>query len=269
MSAVDLLDEAHHGRRVVVTGGTSGIGLAIAEHFAVAGASVLVTGRDEERAARALGALEVPAGSITFRRADVSSRADCELVARTAVEQMGGIDVLCANAGVYPEASIAEMTEGDLDEMIAVNLKGSLLSVQACLDELRRSPAGRVVLVSSITGPLTGLAGMSHYGAAKAGQLGFMRSAAVELAPFGITVNAVLPGNTLTPGLEALGDSYASEMVRSIPLGRLGLASEIARAVAFLASPRSGFITGHGLVVDGGQTLPEGDASAPPGGGLA
>jgi 3-oxoacyl-[acyl-carrier protein] reductase len=113
------------------------------------------------------------------------------------------------------------------------------------------------VLTSSITGPLTGAAGWSHYGASKAAQLGFMRTAAIELAPLGITVNAVLPGNIATEGLEELGEEYVRDIERAIPLGRLGTVEEIAHTALFLAGDEAAYITGQTIVVDGGQTLPE------------
>jgi 3-oxoacyl-[acyl-carrier protein] reductase len=112
-------------------------------------------------------------------------------------------------------------------------------------------------LTSSITGPITGFPGWSHYGASKAGQLGFMRTAAVELAPLGITVNALLPGNVLTEGLLAMGPDYITSMTSSVPLRRLGTVDEIGHAALFLASDEAGYITGQSITVDGGQTLPE------------
>ena len=141
--------------------------------------------------------------------------------------------------------------------MFATNLKGMLFSIKAALPHLKQSPAGRIVLTSSITGPLTGYPGWSHYGATKAGMLGFMRTAALELARFKITINAVLPGNVLTEGVRDLGQAYINTTTASIPLKRLGTVEEIGHAVAFFASEEAGFITGQTLVVDGGQTLPE------------
>jgi len=122
---------------------------------------------------------------------------------------------------------------------------------------LKRSVAGRIVLMSSTTGPITGYPGWSHYGATKAGMLGFMRTAAIELAKFKITINAVLPGNVLTDGVIELGQEYIATMAAAIPLKRLGTVEEVGYAVAFLASEEAGFITGQTLVLDGGQTLPE------------
>jgi 3-oxoacyl-[acyl-carrier protein] reductase len=129
--------------------------------------------------------------------------------------------------------------------------------VQASLPYLTASPYGRVIVTSSITGPITGYPGWSHYGASKAGQLGFVRTAALELAAHRITVNAVLPGNIMTEGLADLGEDYLRTMEASIPLGRLGSVADIGNACLFLATDEAAFITGQTLVVDGGQVLPE------------
>ena len=149
------------------------------------------------------------------------------------------------------------MTPGELDEVLSVNLKGTFFMVQAALPALRDSGHGRIILTSSITGPITGFSGWSHYGASKAGQLGFMRSAALEFAKSGITINAVMPGNIITEGLDELGADCLAAMEASIPLGRLGSISDIANAALFFASDEAGYITAQTLVIDGGQTVPE------------
>ena len=185
-------------------------------------------------------------------------------MAEAVVGAFGGLDVLCANAGIFPDAPLQTMTPDQLDEVLDVNVKGTVYSVQACLDALIASGRGRIVLTSSITGPITGFPGWSHYGASKAAQLGFMRTAAIELAPHKITVNAVLPGNILTEGLADLGDDYLAGMARAIPAGALGTPEDIGYAAAFLASDEAGYITGQSIAVDGGQVLPESpDAVAP------
>jgi 3-oxoacyl-[acyl-carrier protein] reductase len=239
-------------RTVVVTGGTKGIGKGIASVFANAGANVVVVGRDQERgeaAAADLGA--------TFVAADVSRAEDCERMAAEAVERFGGIDVLCANAGIFPDTKLADMTEADIDTIFGTNVKGTMFSVKACLGALERSGHGRVVVTSSITGPITGFPGWSHYGATKAAQLGFVRTAAIELAGRGITINAVMPGNIETEGLAELGPEYRKQMEMSIPQGKLGAVEDIGNAVLFLATDEARYITGQTLVVDGGQVLSE------------
>ncbi len=251
------------GRAVVVTGGTRGIGKGIASVFARNGAKVLITGRDSDTARATADELTAEAAAagyssdISFVLADVASREDCRRMAAIAQERLGGIDVLCANAGIFPDTRLEDLAESDLDQVLGTNLKGTILSVQACLPALVYSGHGRVIITSSITGPITGFPGWTHYGASKAGQLGFMRTAAIELAPKGITVNAVLPGNVVTEGLADLGKEYASGMTAAIPLGRLGTVDEIGYAALFFATDEAAYITGQSIVVDGGQVLPE------------
>ncbi len=244
------------GRAVVVTGGTRGIGKGIAAVFARSGARVLITGRDEQAAKACVADLSGVA-EVSYLLADVSRREDCGRMAAAAAERLGGIDVLCANAGIFPDARLAEMTDADIDNVLGINLKGCILSVQACIPALAASGRGRVIITSSITGPITGFPGWCHYGASKAGQLGFMRTAAIELAASGITVNAVLPGNVITEGLADLGDDYMAQMTASIPLRRLGTVDDIGYTALFLASDEAGYVTGQTIVVDGGQVLPE------------
>jgi len=252
-AALFSLDDA----RVVVTGGSRGIGLGIARTFAKAGAHVILASRDLHAAQRAADDIEPGHGRVMAAHVDVADSDSCGALAATAEDAFGGVDVVCANAGIFPSATLDDMTPEDLTSTVATNLFGTVFTVQAFLPMLRRSPRGRVIITSSITGPLTGYAGWSHYGATKAGQLGFMRSAALELAPYGVTVNAVLPGNVLTDGLDDLGPEYLASMRASIPLGRLGSVDDIGSAAAFLASREAGFITGQAIVVDGGQVLPE------------
>jgi 3-oxoacyl-[acyl-carrier protein] reductase len=178
-------------------------------------------------------------------------------MAAETVERFGGIDVLCANAGVFPDAKLEDMTEADIDAIFATNVKGTMLSVKACLPALERSGHGRVVLTSSITGPITGYPGWCHYGATKAAQLGFLRTAAIELAAKGITINAVMPGNIETEGLDELGPEYREKMESSIPQRKLGTVQDIGYAALFLATDEASYITGQTIVVDGGQVLPE------------
>jgi 3-oxoacyl-[acyl-carrier protein] reductase len=141
--------------------------------------------------------------------------------------------------------------------VLAVNFKGTVFIVQAALSALAASGHGRVIVTSSITGPVTGFPGWSHYGASKAAQLGFIRTAAIELAAKQITINAVLPGNIVTEGLIEMGQEYMDQMAASIPARKLGSVADIGNAVLFFATDEAAYITGQTLVVDGGQILPE------------
>lgn len=245
------------GKSVVVTGASKGIGLGIATVFAEAGAKVLLVARDEAEVAASAARLRATGASADYLVADVAVAAGCAAIASAAVERHGGLDILCTNAGIFPERRLAEMTENDIDQVLGTNLKGTMLSVTACLPALTRSGRGRVIITSSITGPYTGFPGWTHYGASKAGQLGFMRSAAVELAPRAITVNAILPGNVLTEGLAELGSEYLAKMAASVPIGRLGSVSDVGYAALYLASEEAAYVTGQALLIDGGQVLPE------------
>ena len=246
------------GRSVLVTCGTKGIGKGIARVFARSGANVVVTGRDEASARACADELTaLGGGTVTYVLAEVSTADGNRTAVDAAVGRNGGLDVLCANAGIFPDAKLADMTEADMDLVLGTNVKGTMLSVQAALPHLTASGRGRVVLTSSITGPVTGFPGWSHYGASKAAQLGFMRTAAIELAPRGITVNAVLPGNVATEGLADLGPEYRATMEASIPMKKLGEVDDIGYAALFFASDEAAYVTGQALVVDGGQILPE------------
>jgi 3-oxoacyl-[acyl-carrier protein] reductase len=246
------------GIGVVVTGATRGIGKGIAQVFEEEGARVLVVGRNEEAARSTVEELSANGAEVSHVVADVSRRSDCQRMAAVAVERLGRIDVLCANAGIYPIVPIDQLAEGDIEQMFGTNLTGCVLSVQACLPALRQSGRGRIILTSSITGPITGLVGGTLYGASKAGQLGFMRSAAIELASSQITVNAVLPASVATAGLdEVVSDEWMAEMESAVPLGRLANVEDVAHAVLFLATAEAAYITGQTIVVDGGLTLRE------------
>ncbi len=242
------------GRSVLVTGGSKGIGKGIARVFANAGAKVAILARHGDQAEAA--AKEIGHGAFGVA-GDVTSPASLEAAVKSVAARNGGLDVLCANAGIFPPAKLEDMTVEQWDEVIDTNLKGTFLSVKAALPYLKKSDQGRIVITSSITGPVTGFPGWTHYGATKAGQLGFMRTACIELAKYGITVNAVMPGNILTEGLIAMGEDYQKTMAASIPLKRLGTVDDIGHAALYFASKEAGYVTGQTIIVDGGQILPE------------
>jgi 3-oxoacyl-[acyl-carrier protein] reductase len=245
------------GRSVVVTGASKGIGKGIARVFAKHGAKVLVVARTGKDAEAAAAEMSEAGGTAAAFAGDVTNWDSMQAMAAAAAELHGGIDVLCANAGIYPQTKVEEMDPAEWDHVMATNLKGTFLSIKACLPHLKGSDGGRIVLTSSITGPVTGYPGWTHYGATKCGQLGFMRTACMEFAKYGITVNAVLPGNIITEGLSDLGEDYLKTMAASIPLGKLGTVEDIGYAALFLASKEAGYITGQTITVDGGQIIPE------------
>lgn len=242
------------GKTAIVTGAGKGIGRGIARRLGEAGLNVLVVSRTNADVERV--AAEIGPNAEAFA-ADVTSPEACAAMAEAAASRYGGIDILCANAGIFPSARLGDMTVQDFEHVMRTNLTSTFLCVSAVLPAMKRSRWGRIVITSSITGPITGFAGWSHYGASKAGQLGFMRSAALELAPWNITVNAVMPGNIRTEGLDGLGSGYFKAMEASIPMKRLGTVDDIANAALFFASQEAGYVTGQTLVVDGGQVLPE------------
>jgi 3-oxoacyl-[acyl-carrier protein] reductase len=245
------------GRSVIVTGASKGIGRGIALRFGLAGCKVLVVSRSLSEASGVAAEIAAADGEALGWAADVTRQSDMKEMADAAMQSFGAIDILCANAGIFPAAMLGDMTEAEFDSVIGTNLKGTFLALSACLPAMKAKKRGRIILTSSITGPVTGNPGWAHYGASKAGQLGFMRTAAIELARDGITVNAVLPGNIATEGLDGLGEEYARSMEASIPMRRLGSVTDIANAALFFASDEAAYITGQSLVVDGGQILPE------------
>lgn len=250
------------GRSVVVTGGSKGIGKGIARVFARSGADVLIAARDEAGLAAAAADLAGEGnGRVETVTGDVSRVEDCRRIASAADELFGGLDVLCANAGIFPDKALVDLTEEDVDQVLGCNLKGTMFMVQACLPALTASGRGRVVVTSSITGPITGYPGWAHYGASKAAQLGFLRTAAIELAPRAVTINAVMPGNIATEGLAEMGKDYIRETQACIPQHRLGSVEDIGYAALFFATDQAGYVTGQTIVVDGGQVLPESPAA--------
>jgi NAD(P)-dependent dehydrogenase (short-subunit alcohol dehydrogenase family) len=242
------------GKVVVVTGGTSGIGLATAREFASEGASVFITGRRQDALDAALKSLP---GRVTGVRADASSLQDLDRLYDAVQQQHSHIDVVFANAGGGEFAPLGTITEAHFDTTFATNVKGVLFTVQKALPLLR--DGGAIVLTSSTTS-VSGTPAFSVYSATKAAVRNFARNWMLDLKDRRIRVNAISPGLTDTDGLNALfgGGEQAQTVKKSltdlIPAGRVGQPSEIARAVLFLASEDASFINGIELFVDGGQT---------------
>ena len=245
------------GKSVIVTGGSKGIGRGIARVFAATGAKVTLASRGEEALKTACEELNAAGGNVRYEICDVSDWNSVRAMVDSTAAAQGGLDVLCANAGAFPQTKIIDMDPSEWDSVMAINLRSSFLSVKAAIPHFEKAGKGRVVLTSSITGPVTGYPGWSHYGASKAGQLGFLKTAAMELARYNTTINAVMPGNIYTEGLQNLGQDYLDGMAAAIPLKRLGAVEDIGNAALFFASDEASYITGQQIVVDGGQILPE------------
>ncbi|MDX7987650.1 SDR family oxidoreductase [Xenorhabdus sp. 12] len=240
------------GKIAFISGGTKGIGRGIAKVLKQAGAITIIAGTDKIKGEQVAKELEVD-----FLSLDVTDQAACKNAIDKIVEKYGRLDILCSNAGIFPQCYLKDMTAEEWDLVHSVNLKGTFFLVQAALHVMEQQRYGRVVITSSITGEITGISGYSHYGSSKAGQLGFMRSAALEYAGQGITINAVMPGMIMTEGLQAFGDDFLNNVKDTTPMKALGTPEDIGYAACFLASDEAKYITGQTIVVDGGQILPE------------
>ncbi len=241
------------GKVAVITGGSSGIGLATARRFVSEGAYVYITGRRQselDAAVRQIGK------NVTAVQGDVSRLADLDRLYATVKQQHGRIDIVFANAGLGEFSSLGEISEAHFDKTFNVNVKGLLFTVQKALPLLQD---GGSIILNASNASIKVLPGFSVYSATKAAIRSFARSWTLDLKSRKIRVNAVSPGSTNTPGLSGLGqtEEQIEQILRSmeatIPLGRLGDPDEIAKAVVFLASDDSSFITGIELFVDGGQ----------------
>lgn len=236
----------------IVTGGTRGIGLAIARKLASDGYDLLLTYRgDEEAAKTAEQELSGSARRVMVIAADVSTTDGAQLTIDTAVKQLGGLDVLVNNAGITRDNLIMRMKEEDWDAVLSTNLKGAFLTSKAAIRPMLRQRGGRIINLTSVVG-LVGNAGQANYAAAKAGLVGLTKSLAKEVGSRGITVNAVAPGFIDTRLTDILPEDIKTSLLANTPLGRFGSPEDVANAVAFLASPDAAFITGNTLSVDGG-----------------
>jgi 3-oxoacyl-[acyl-carrier protein] reductase len=241
-------------RIALVIGAARGIGAGIAARFVEEGAKIVIADREAE-----IGAATAAKLGGHFVGIDVAQKADAERAVAAALERHGRLDILVQNAGIYPWTLIENIEPAEWDSVLGVNLKGTYLAARAALAPMKAQKYGRMVFTSSITGPRVTSPGHGHYSASKAGINGFIKAAALEFAPYGITVNGVEPGNILTEGVqEGRSPAFIKSMSDMVPLGRLGTPRDVANAVLFLASDDAEYITGTTIIVDGGQTLPEG-----------
>lgn len=244
---------------VLITGGSKGIGLGITKVFAAEGAKVVILSRTEADLKKVTADLTAKGAEVSYLVGDISKSEDMQRMVAETVKKYGRIDVFIHNAaGLYPASRIDSMTEDEWHTAIQTNLNGVFYAVKAVVPVMKDQQYGRIILTSSISGPRVGLPGKSHYTAAKSGMNGFMKTIAIELAKYNITVNAVEPGNIETEGLAKANSQKAiQERIAPIPMKRLGTPEEVAYAHLFLASDEARYITGQSIIVDGGQTLPE------------
>lgn len=242
----------------IITGASKGIGRGIAKVFAQEGAAVVLISRSEDDLKKVAAEIDQSGGKASYIVADITKPEDMERMAQETLKRHGRIDILIHNAaGIYPPSRIDVMTNEEWLEAINTNLNGTFYAVKAVIPAMKDQKYGRIVFTSSISGPRVGLPTKSHYTASKSGMNGFMKTIAIELAKYNITVNAVEPGNIMTEGLSVNTPQVIEERTKPIPMGRLGTPEETAYAHLFLASDEAGYITGQSIIVDGGQTLPE------------
>lgn len=239
------------GRVAIVTGGTRGIGRAVAQCLAEDGASVVVSGLDATRLAAATRELEGLGVPVLGVVADVSRREDVERLVDQTKERFARIDVLVNNAGITRDALLVRMKDEDWDRVLEVNLRGAFLMTRAATKVMMRQKAGRIINISSAAGAM-GNPGQANYSAAKAGLIGLTKSAARELARWGILVNAVAPGLIETDMATAMPVEAREALLAQVPLGRIGSGREIAEVVRFLAGDGATYVTGQVFHVNGG-----------------
>ena len=256
------------GKKVIVTGGATGIGFAISCRLAEAGATVLIADRDTEAAQKATGELEKRGYEACFTQCDVSREKQVISMVDTAVREMGGIDILVNNAGIYPRMPLPQMTGNDFKQVISVNLTGTFLCCRYASEKIiEQRRGGSIINLASIEALHPSHTGMSAYDASKGGVLTLTKSLARELGQYDIRVNTIAPGGIMTQGTVSRirGESSSEEekaqlkelksFMARIALGRMGDADDIARVALFLASELSSYMTGSLITVDGGYLI--------------
>ncbi len=239
------------GKVVLVTGASRGIGRAIAEALAAAGAAVVLGARDEAKLAQAVDAIVSAGGRASAVSLDVCHRESVDAALAAVLQRHGRIDGLVNNAGITRDNLLLRMKAEDWEAVLATNLTGVYHCTQAALRPMLKQRSGRIVNVSSVVG-ITGNAGQANYAASKAGVIGFTKSIAREVASRAITVNAVAPGFIDTEMTAAMTDKAKEAVASSIPMGRVGKPEDVAGAALFLLSDAAAYVTGQVLGVDGG-----------------
>ncbi|EFO81942.1 hypothetical protein OSCT_0091 [Oscillochloris trichoides DG-6] len=243
------------GRVALVTGGGRGIGRAIAQALAAAGATTVINYRGNSSAAEETVAAITDAGGTALAvQADVSQTPDVERLVKTTLDTYGRLDILVNNAGITRDTLLLRMKDEDFDQVINTNLRGVFLCTRAVFRPMSKQRGGRIINISSVIG-LIGNPGQANYAAAKAGIIGFTKSSAREMATRNITVNAIAPGFIETEMTGVLDEKTRNAILETIPLGRLGQPEEVAALVCFLASDVAAYITGQTFGIDGGMVM--------------
>lgn len=242
-------------KTVVVTGASRGIGRAIAIAFARQGANLVLNYNSSAKSVEeVLQLIQAEGGNAVAVKADVSKSEEAKNLIQTAVETFGTIDILVNNAGITKDMLLMRMTDEQFEQVIDINLKGTFYCLKYASNYMLKQRSGKIINMASVVG-LTGNAGQANYAASKAGIIGLTKSAAKELAPRGITVNAIAPGFIQTEMTEALSDKVKDAYIQMIPLKRLGSVNDVANTACFLASEAANYITGQVIQVDGGMLM--------------
>lgn len=239
----------------IITGGSRGIGKEIAKKFAKENYNLVINYVSEKTNTEELKKeFEELGAEVLFIKTNVTSYEECEKMAKDAINQFGKIDVLVNNAGVTKDSLLLRMKEEDFDTVINVNLKGTFNVTKACIPYMMKKKSGKIVNISSVVG-ISGNSGQANYAASKAGIIGFTKSVAKELASRNILANCVAPGYIATDMTNGLSDAVKESINNQIPLKRVGMPEEVAKAVYFLASEENSYITGQVINVDGGMLI--------------
>lgn len=238
----------------IVTGASRGIGKSIACTLAEYGSTVVCISRHTEDVKTVADEINKNGGKASSRACDVSDQASVDSLIKSVQSEFGRMDILVNNAGVTRDGLIMRMSDDDWNTVLDINLKGVFHTIKAISRTMMKQKYGRIINISSVVG-ITGNAGQSNYAASKAGLVGLTKSMAQELAPRGITVNCIAPGYIETDMTDGLTDSVKEDLVKQIPLGRIGKPEEVAAMVLFLASDEAEYITGQAITVDGGLVM--------------
>lgn len=264
-SLSDLLNLS--GKTAIVTGGALGIGLGISARLAQAGANVMIANRTQEDAQKAVSDLSSKGLKVKSIKTDVSIEEDVKAMLEATLKEFGRVDILVNNAGIYPSIPVLQMTLGDFDKVLSVNLKGVFLCTKYVSEQMiKQGNGGKIINITSIDALHPSSVGLAHYDASKHGVWGFTKNVALELAPHKIWVNAIAPGGILTEGVKKLQSEHPAtqsidqekileSFLAKIPMHRMGEPDDIGKVALFLASEMSSYMTGSQIVVDGGVLL--------------